>query len=255
MAVNDMWWTVFWPWALVWALTVAAVLGGLGILVALALRWRRTRGRTRHPTPGISVYMDKAEVIGLYLRDTYRPAMSREIEEQITSTTSAKLAAELYGLGAEAGREVNQQVATKYVDQANPVAVIRIVIDVLEEKGDIIYVDLLDGVVEPDRSLHKKLPSRRGVSLPFTDLARPDAYISVWGSFDLLERTDDNRAVFASSAPGGDEAARVVFRCPIDQISTEDMLAGPFMARCLGRIRRWDPDSRKLSIRPIAVFN
>ncbi|MEV6631693.1 hypothetical protein AB0M54_13180 [Actinoplanes sp. NPDC051470] len=168
--------------------------------------------------------------------------------------TNAKLAADLYGFVAEAERGVNQQVATKYVDNADPVAVIKIVMDVLEDKGDVIYVDLLDGVVEPDRTLRERVSSRGGGSLPFAELARPGAYVSVWGSFDLFERTGEH-VLFAASPPGGDKAARVVFRCPIGEISTEDMLAGPFMARCLGRVRSWDSTDRELSIRPVAVFN
>ncbi|MFG1603163.1 hypothetical protein [Actinoplanes sp. NPDC049265] len=252
MAVDELWWSVFWPYAIVWTVTAVAFAGAVGVLVTLFLR-RRRRGRTRHPTPGISVYLNRKRVMELYLRDSYQPAMSREFTKQISATTNANVAAELYGFQLGAGREVNEQVAEKFVQNAEPIAVIRVVMDVLEENGDILYIDLMDGAVEPDRSLAQRL-TRNDRELPFDRLRRHGSFVSVWGSFREYARTG-TAISFTASPPGGDQAVRVVFTCPLDEVSPDDVADGPFMARCLGRVQAWNEPDHTLLIRPVAVFN
>jgi hypothetical protein len=250
--VDEMWWSVFGPGSLLWIMTGLALLSLLTILILLVVRRRKIGKPPRRPAPGLSIYLDEAGVMGLYFRDTYRPAMSREIERQITTTTSADVAAEVYGFHAGAERGVTSEVAERYVQEAEPIAVIRVVMNVLEEKDDIIYVDLLRGTVEPDRALHEEL-TRRDADLPLGGLAGRGTYLSVWGSFRELSRDDGNVSFAAVSA--GDPAARTVFTCPLATVNARNMLAGPFMARCLGRAKNWDDERRELVIDPIAVFN
>lgn len=250
-----MWWSVFWPWALVWAITLAAAAGVLSTLVVLVLRWRRG-GRTPQPTPGISFYLNENALLQLYLRDTYKPALRKEIEEQIVSTNAANLSAELQGVGGVGGsRTVNRQIFMKYVEGAEPTRVIRTIMGVLEKADDILYIDLMDGVVEPDRSLQARLNSSRDTELAFSELGKLGSYLSIWGNFREVAKTADTISFAASPESDGDRPAQVVFTCPIADMRPEDVPDGPFMARCLGRVRAWDATEAKLLINPIAVFD
>ena len=128
--------------------------------------------------------------------------------------------------------------------------------EVLEKADDIIYVDLIDSSIEPGRALRKALRSANrptDVDLSLSDLSDLEVYVSVRGRFRQLTATPEV-TTFAGSC------GRTTHMPPQAQITCQTgrmrhaVPQGAFQARCLGRVRHWDPDAERLVIDPIAIF-
>src|SRR5688500_2327565 len=116
-----------------WAVTAAALIAASWFFI---LHWRN-RDPGGQPARGISFYLHDESVMDIYLGGTYKTALRQEVEEEISSSNSANLNAELHGVGGTAGKTVDRRVFKKYIETAEPIAVIRIVIDVLENADDV----------------------------------------------------------------------------------------------------------------------
>lgn len=248
-AVDDLWWRVWWPWALTWAATLALLVAAGWLL---ARRWR-SRRRLRQPHPGVSFYLNGEAVMDLY-QGTHHRALRQEVEEVIQSTKNATLTTALYGVSGGAGRSVDSKVFRKYVETAEPVAVVRIIMEVLEKADDILYVDLPDGAIEPGRSLSRALRSPEGgitAAVTFEELSDFWVYVSVRGRFHQSAKTADTVTFEAPCTPAN---ATAVVTCLSSGIRPTSLPPGTFPARCLGRIQSWDPATRRLDVDPIAIF-
>jgi hypothetical protein len=244
-----MWWGVWWGWMIVWTLTLLAVLLLGGMLVA---RWR-SRGGTEQPPRGICFYLHDASVMDLYLSGTYKRALRQEVEEEISTGKHGGLTAALRAAGLEAGVKVDRRVLQKYVEVAEPITVIRIVQDVLDKAHDIIAIDLISGEVSAGRALEKALrpaPLRGRAAVTLTELRDLEVYVSVRGRFREVAKTD---TTITFEAPCGSGPAWARSTCTESGIR-RSVPAGTFPARCLGKVQDWDPDTGRLVIDPIAIF-
>jgi hypothetical protein len=250
--VDSVWWTVWWPWALVWTITVAAAGAGVYLLVA---HWR-ARDAGGHPARGISLYLHDDAVMDLYLGGVYKTALKQEVEEEISASRAGNLNAEIYGIGGTASKTVDRKLFRTYIETAEPITVIRIVMEVLEKADDIIYVDLIDGSIEPGRALRKALRSANrptDADLSFSDLSDLEVYVSVRGRFRQLTATPEVITFAGSCGRTAHTPPQAHLTCQAGGMR-HAVPQGAFQARCLGRVRHWDPAAGLLVIDPIAVF-
>jgi hypothetical protein len=253
-ANSGMWLSVWWPWLLVWVGTAALVVAAA---VILAVHWTR-HGRQRAPGHGnyISFYLDDDSVMGVYLQQRYKPALRQEVEEKISSGKDGRVTGGLRGLNMTASRNINREVFRRYIEEAEPITVIGIILDVLEKADDIVYVDLRKGEIARNRALTKTLGDSQDSSPQhFARLSEVDTYLSVMGFFNK-ETDDEGTTVFL--APYGepdvpDHGPRVRIECVTSGLR-RTVPRRPFQARCLGKVQNWDRRSGELVIEPIAIF-
>ena len=253
MAVVDgSWWGVWWPWLLVWGITAVSLVAAVATAV---VHWRRHRAPAATRLHGISFYLDDESVMDLYRQHggKYKAALRQEVQERISSNREAELSADLAPVQASAKRGVNTEVFRSYIENAEPITVIVIVIDVLDREDDIVNVDLRKQEVISNRALDKALDTdddERPTALRLRDL---DTFVSIRG---LFHQTDRTPTVTTFEAPYGDptDPAQVHLTCTASGLRGTAVPARSFPARCLGRVEDWDPDTHRLIVHPIAIF-
>lgn len=149
----------------------------------------------------------------------------------------------------------------KYIQKAEPITVIGMIIDVLDKRDGIVYVNLVRQELVQNRALVNALGWADGpesTRLRTARLRGIDAYVSMKGLFRRVRSDDDGRTVFI--APYGEppdpmQGPRVRFRCRNSGFRDADEVPeGTFQAQCLGRVEDWDPASGELIVHPIAIF-
>ena len=255
---NEMWWSVWWPWALLWGATVLALLLAAAIL---AVHWRSSRKKRapRHAND-FCLYIDDDLVMDLYLRHQYEPALQRQVEEKISSGNALTAAAQFVGLHTGAKRQVNTEILRKYIEQAEPIKVINTILNALENDGAIIYIDLEKQSVLSNKDSHQLLgedgggPGQRAVRA--SELGAD--FVSVTGQYRCESPKDSSPTVF--SAPYGasdqaDDGPRVRVTCITARLRRDvHEHEHEFRASCLGRVQPWNAESGELLIDPIAIF-
>lgn len=257
MGAGRDWWAVWWPWMLLWGLTVAALATAVAVLL---VHWRRRdRAPVRHASHGVCLFLDDDAVMDLYLQGNYKPALRHEVEEKIISATDAKVSAALSGLGAAAGRSVDREIFRRYIEVAEPITVIGIITAVLEKADDIVYTDLATNTIEWGNGLDRALRSRYGSGgdlVRLRDLEVVDLFLSVRGRYQQVARTPDTITLAAWHGDPADPHTepKISVTCHTARLR-RPVPTGTFQARCLGRVQGWNPDSRQLMIDPIAMFS
>jgi hypothetical protein len=243
MAILDAeWWNLWWPWLLLWGgtavLTVFAV-----FLVVRALRRRRP---VRPHTHGSVFYLDDNYVMDLYRMHggKYKAALRQEVEERISDTRETELSADVPSARIGRKRGVNNEVFRRYVEHAEPITVLGIVIDVLERAHDIVQVDLRTGEITGDHALAAALdladaPLPAGVAL-----GTVDAFVSIRGHFTFTDKDAETTTL---------TAGHLRLTCSTGNLRGTTLPTGPFPARCLARPQEWHPDGH-LVLHPIAIF-
>ncbi|GLZ41838.1 hypothetical protein [Actinokineospora sp. NBRC 105648] len=254
MAVFDaQWWGAWWPWLLVWVVTVAALV----IAITIAVRhWRENRAPERNRRHGVGFYLDDEGVMALYRQygGKYKAALRQEVQERISASREVELGVELAPVRAAAKRGVNSEVFRSYIENVEPITAIEIILDVLARAGDVVDVDLRRQQVVGGPALDNTLDEQdRPREVRLRDL---ETFVSLRGLFHATT-TDAETSVF--EAPYGDPAdpaasPRIRLSC-----RTSGLRAGPvptrsFPARCLGRVEDWDPETKVLTVHPIAIF-
>ena len=142
------------------------------------------------------------------------------------------------------------------IETAEPITVVTIIVDVLEHAGDIVHVNLPKREVTAGEALDKALHAdleRPTAGVRLRDL---EAFVSIQGRFRATNRTD---TATTFDAPYGDpddptDGPQVRLICAAAGLRGAEVPAGPFRARCLGRVEDWNPDSGRLIVHPIAIF-
>lgn len=255
MAVADpAWWGVWWPWLLVWGITVVSLLTAVAIVVA---HWHRHHAPAATRLHGISFYLDDESVMDLYRQygGKYKAALRQEVQERIISSREFEGSAALAMLKARGKQGVNTEVFSSYIKEDEPITVIGIVIDVLDQADDIVFVDLPKGEVFSNRALTKALATD-GERLTAVHLHGLETFMSIRGQFRAVENPDHTCEVTTFEAPYGDPAdsTQVHLTCTTSGLRRTTVPTGSFPARCLGRVENWDPNSRRLVVHPIAIF-
>lgn len=247
ISAGDLWWAVWWPWMLLWAVTALAALAALWVLVAHA----RARGWLRASAsrvPGISFYLDDESVMDLYRQGDYKIALRQEVEEKIRSSKDASISSKIYGVAGKGSRSVNREVFRKWIEEAEPIAVIGAIVDVLERANVVVRVDLRRQHVLPNRALRNALRESPGAAVQLSQLG---PYVEVMGQFRTLERAEETTVVVAPYGDG--ELPRARLACATGGLRTRAS-GGTFRARCLGVVEEWDAEAQELVLHPIAIF-
>ncbi|MBB5958386.1 hypothetical protein FHS29_004994 [Saccharothrix tamanrassetensis] len=243
MAVDRaLWWSVWWPWAVVWMVTALAILVALGVLF-FAWRARHRFGPTRE-VPGLTLYLNAKNVMDLYQVGGFGDALVKEVTDRVGVTKDGKIA--LPGLpDLSAGVSSGREVVKTYLERYEPITVVGVLIDALEAAGSLVHVDLAEQTVVRNSALDRVAHKEEVVRL-----RKLKSYVSVRGEFQLEE--DGGEAAVFTSAVGSD-GMRVRVECQPDDLDPS-VGDGPFDAICLGRVQAWRPATRELVVRPIAMF-
>jgi hypothetical protein len=250
-----MWWQVWWPWMLLWSATAVAVVVAVSILVT---HWRAHGRRTGRLA--VSFYLNTTAIMGMYQQLRYKPALQRAVREEIRRSTNADIRAAFRGVRADAGWRVDRKVFSEYIETDEPITVIGILMNVLEKTDDIVLVDLERETITPNRAMSGAAPaagSAQTAPRGTTRLRGLDAYVLVKGVYRQGVSSGTDTVAFL--APYGDEpddpgtGAWVRVDCDTGGLRRR-VPDGPFLARCLGRVERWDGRTREMVIDPIAIF-
>lgn len=250
MAVDrGLWWSVWWPWVLVWAVTALALLVTVGVAM---WAWRsRHRYVPSREVPGLTIYLHEKSVMDLYQVGRYGDAMTKEVVDRVGVTKDGKIALKGLDLGVEGARTSGREVVKTYIEQYEPIAVVGVLLDALESASGVVHVDLRDLTVLRNTALEQHLESFESVRL-----RRIDSYVSVKGVFRVAS-DGDGTTVFL--APFGDpddpeQGPQVRVECYNGGLRDDVVPEGGFQARCLGKVQAWKADAQQLVIRPIAMF-
>ncbi|MFD0653742.1 hypothetical protein ACFQ2Y_39880 [Streptomyces malaysiensis subsp. malaysiensis] len=159
MAVdNGMWWSVWWPWMLVWTATAVSLIAALIWLAARVHRYRRRlRPGREKPTEGICLYLHDRAIMNLYEMGRYEKALEREVQQRITRTADGSLRARLFGVGVSGGRNVSREEISMYIESAKPITAIGLIVDTLERADAIVHGDLRTGSITWNHALARAL--------------------------------------------------------------------------------------------------
>jgi len=260
VAVFDVsWWGVWWPWLLVWGITVVSLVATVAIAV---VHWRRDRAPTATRSPGSCFYLDDESVMDLYRQHggKYKAALRQEVQERISSNREVELSVDLAPVQGGGKRGVNREVFRSYIENAEPITVIGIVIDVLDRAGDIVDVDLLKQEITTNHASYKALGTnddKRPTTVRLRDLRKPPTVVSISGDFRALAGSTSEVTKF--EVPYGDptnptDGPQVHLTCTTSGLR-RTVPSDTFPAHCLGRVESWVPSTGRLIVRPIAIFS
>lgn len=240
---------------LVWTSTVASTVAAITTTVTHWRRHRRTNVEQRYST---AFYLDDNRVMDLYRQHggKYKAALRHEIEEKIGNSRDAGVSVGLAPVQASGRRTVNSEILHRYIEQAKPITVIGIIIDVLDKADDIVNVNLLKREVIANRALDKVLDNADDGHSDPVRLRDVDAFVSVRGRFRLIEQTNLTATFQAPYGSPNDPAdgPQVHITCIASGLRRPPP-QGSFPARCLGQVLDWDPQTHRLVLDPIAIFN
>ncbi|MFE6284292.1 hypothetical protein [Streptomyces sp. NPDC057877] len=255
MGVTDsQWWSLWWPWLVVWALTAVpvAVLVRYALLRLGLVRRRRRAGRTGY---GMCLFLHDNRVMDLYQTGGFSAALEQEVADR-TNVTSGVNVLGKFGLGGgKASRDVTRERVTAYIQQSTPITVIRLLMDTMRNEDVVVDVDLTTGVLVPNRDLRDALGGDRDGRVPLT--AVMSSFVSVTGLFSARRREDG--AIELRAPYGGDgSTAQVRIYCEAEGLREgfrgEEYFSGEFRARCLGKVWTWDRTRGELTLEPVAIF-
>ncbi|MEV5881381.1 hypothetical protein AB0L74_01350 [Streptomyces sp. NPDC052020] len=257
MGVTDsQWWSLWWPWLAVWALTAAA----LTVLARYALRRlggprrRRRGGRTVH---GMCFFLHEQRVMDLYQQGGFSAALEQEVADRINVTSGLGLWGKLGFGGAKANRDVTKERVTAYIRQSTPITVIRLLMDTMRREDVVVHADLTTGLVVPNRALAERLRDAGEDRVPLTAVAVVSAFVSVTGLFSA-RRSDSGDIVLSAPYGDGEPRARVRITCEAagvrEGFQNAEYFTGEFQARCLGKVQTWNRGTGELTLNPVAIF-
>lgn len=254
---SEAWWSVWWPWMLLWLLTA----GGAGALLALAVT-RLARGRrsgARNLTHSICFYLHDRSVMDHYQMRGYAAALRKEVEQRTSDSADGNIRATVFGLSAGGGRRDNREIVSKYMEVAEPISVIGIIMDVLEENDVIVHVDLTGGTVTRNTALARALSNRPGgagrSSQQNVRLRDIEDFVLIRGRFRKIGESPEATVFLAPYGDPEDPAAgpRVRVTCATEGLRNE-VPRGTFSARCLGKVQDWNSDDAVLEVQAMAIF-
>ncbi|MEU1890284.1 hypothetical protein [Streptomyces pristinaespiralis] len=254
---SEMWWSVWWPWMLLWLLTAA----GAGVLLVLAVARLAggRRGGARNLTYSICFYLHDRSVMDHYQMRGYAAALRREVEQRTSDSKDGTIRATVFGLSAGGGRRDNSEIVSKYMEVAEPISVIGIIMDVLEENDVIVHVDLAGGTVRRNAALTRALANRPGgegrSSQQDVRLRDIEDFVLIRGRFRKISRSDESTVLLAPYGDPDDpsQGPRVRVTCATEGLRNE-VPSGTFSARCLGKVQDWNAEEAVLEVQAMAIF-
>ncbi|MFG2294412.1 hypothetical protein [Streptomyces sp. NPDC048603] len=249
---SEAWWAVWWPWMLVWTATCA----GLAALLAPALRGLVHARRAAAPdiTDGICFYLHDRTVMDHYQMRGYTAALRKEVEQRTSDSKDGTVRAKVFGVGADGGRKENTEIVSRYLEVAEPISVIGLIMKVLEEKRAIVHVDLPSLSVTRSTALLRTASAAQG-TVRLRDI---EGFVLIRGRFRTTGDEPEGAASTAFLAPYGDPAdpsrgPRVRVTCATEGLRSQ-VPEGTFSAHCLGKVQAWNPDEGVLKVQAMAIF-
>ncbi len=128
-------WSVWWRWLAIWIPTVVSVLVAVALLI---VHWRGQHKRAKQP-PYVSFYLHDQSVMDLY-QYRYRGALEQGVEARFGGRSQIRAGAGTPMVNFTGSLERNREEFRKYLERSEPITVIGILMDVLED--DLVHVDL-----------------------------------------------------------------------------------------------------------------
>jgi hypothetical protein len=241
---NELWWSAWLPWVALLGATVV-------LLISAALVfWSLWRTRQRPPDlgqiQGTIFYLHDNAVMDLYR--PHHAALQQSVEETVRRSKDDAMRLQVYGAEGEHRRTFDRQVLRRYVHVAEPITVIRLVIDILDRAHNIVYVNLRDLRVAWNPARDRVLTAApTGIAL--SDIP---SYVSITGTFRQVS-TQDTTTIFLAPYGETTDSANLRVECVTTGLR-DDVPTHTFRAQCLGKIDAWNPTTQHLTIRPIAIF-
>ncbi|WP_116020887.1 hypothetical protein [Thermomonospora umbrina] len=214
------------------------------------------------PGPGLRYYLDEDYVKDLYQQDEY-PEPQRDVQDTIRRNTNAELEIKPGPARAVASAGADSERVTIYSLDEGPLKNFRRIMRALEDANGIVHVDLDHLTIGPNASVDRALASTHGPragrarSARLTELDQ-DTFVSITGRFEITDRSETTTtfsAPYGDTRRPSDDPPRVSVTCDTAKLRVGGVADGPFPARCIGKIRKWDPDTRQLVISPVlAIF-
>jgi hypothetical protein len=248
---------------LVWLATVA----GLVAVVALVMREIRRSRQEAGPSLAFTIcfYLHDESVMDHFQMGRYAAALRREVEERVSRGTDVGVNADVLGLaGFDGGRQSSREVVSRYLEEAEPISVIGVVVAALEREHVVVHADLTRQAVRRNTALAKALDTAYGSdrvphTVPLDDLVDP--FVLIRGRFRKTDETDESgtpqaielTARYGSPADPG-QGPRVRVACRTSGLRSGDVPGGSFTARCLGKVRHWNAAEGVLEVDALAIF-
>jgi hypothetical protein len=137
---------VWWPWVVVWVVAFVALLLAVAILV---VQWRDQKQRAQQP-PYLSFYLHEQSVMDLY-QYKYRGALEQEVESRLGTRGRVSAGTDVPMVRFGGSLERNREEFRKYLERAEPITVIGILMDVLSD--DLVHIDLERNSIVPARNI------------------------------------------------------------------------------------------------------
>lgn len=250
---DGLWWDIWWPWMLLWLVTATSLVAAVALLIAARLRRRRPSERLM--IDWTCRYLDNTAIMDNFQLNRYSVSLRKEVELRTTRSRALGFTLQLIPfLGPDAGIETSRDVVVKYIEKAEPISAIGVIVDGLERSDAIVHADLRQGTVRRNAALTKALAGRPRSESAL--LSRTEGmFVLLTGNFrkDTGDRADD-RTVFVAdytSAPG----ARVRMPCISTGLRGDREPPGSFPGLCLGKVQSWEEAEGVLEVRPLAIFS
>ncbi|WP_018680890.1 hypothetical protein [Actinokineospora enzanensis] len=254
MSDSGLWWAVWWPWLVLWGAVVLLVAAAVVVLLVL-VRTHRAQladqgALSRGHEHGQVWYLDNDAVMDMYRGNN--SALRSEVERRITSSKGVVLGVVVPGVDAKGEASASQEVVTKFVQEAEPITVVKLVVDILDRAHNIVHVDLRNQQV-PWHTAREQLLARgpRGGDMRLSDMV--GVYVSISA---VLHRAEDNGDGVVFLAPYGQgkpgDGPRMRVRCVLGGLRVKELRVTS--AQCVGKVVLWDDDLRELVVDPLVIF-
>ncbi|WP_329374643.1 hypothetical protein [Streptomyces sp. NBC_01483] len=253
---NDrLWWDLNWRWMVVWLATAATLVVLLAMLNGAR---RRRRPSERLVGDSTCIYLDDRKIMDVYQMNRYTTALRKEVEQRTRTSLTSRLQMIVPSfIHPSADYERSREVVTNYIEVAEAISVIGVIVDGLERSNAIVHANLRRGTVRRNAALAKARsegPRNESACLSVT----AGGFVLLIGDFERDDAaSSETRTVF--TAPyGPTTTARVRMSCRTAGLRSEEEVepdSGPFFALCLGKVRSWRSTDAVLEVRPLAIFS
>jgi hypothetical protein len=252
---SEAWWGVWWHWMLLWLMTATGAVALLAVTLYWLTRGRRTGGQNL--TYSICFYLHDRSVMDHYQMRGYAAALRKEVEQRTSDSRDGNIRATVFGMSAGGGRRDNSEIVSKYLEVAEPISVIGIIMDVLEKKDVIVHVDLANQTVRRNEALTRGLAALHGSggSQHTVRLRDIEDFVLIRGRFRKISESAESTVFLAPYGDPDDPARgpRVRVTCATEGLRNE-VPEGTFSARCLGKVQDWNADDAVLEVQAMAIF-
>ncbi|MFI6083430.1 hypothetical protein ACIBBB_21025 [Streptomyces sp. NPDC051217] len=252
--VDGQWWSLWWPWVLVWLLTAACVLV-LARHVLLRFGWLRRRRPTDRTFPGMCFYLHHQRVMDIYQTGGFSAALEQEVADRTNVNSGVGLLGK-FGFGeGKAHREVTKERFTTYVQENTPITVIGMLMDTMRKEDVVVHADLTTDHLVPNRTFADTMRESGADEASLS--AVMSEFVSVTGRF-TARSSSGGEVVLRARYGNAEPPSHVKIICESTGVREgfqhEEYFSGEFQARCLGKVKTWNREAGELTLDAVAIF-